>query len=156
MADSDETSVRRVVLSELAEVDHELVREWLRDPASREWVGGETMLDHALDPANGCFPLMVRTLADGTPIGFVVGEPADALEVSIVIAPSARRQGYATSALRALADVAPFDAVRLTAEIHQDNPESMNSFYASGFVQEGRDDDGYLFFHRDPLVTSST
>ncbi|CAN5477477.1 hypothetical protein BH10ACT2_BH10ACT2_19580 [soil metagenome] len=113
----------------------------LNDPASARWLvyyvdrGGE------LVASAGFF---------GPPVAGVV-------EIGYSVCLHYRRQGIATSAIRALVDVARSQGVqRFTAHVRPDNEHSIRALQRAGFEQTTSDQDSQLMFTLDLIPRPST
>lgn len=152
---------RRVTLIPYVDDEHRmLVEGWLRDPACYEWVSGTVLLEHALNPINGCDVLLVLD-EQGTPVGvlslnefsFPALGTTRGVEVAIAVASDQRRAGVGTAALLALAGHPDYENAALAGEVHRDNPASVRCLTKAGFVFGEQDDDGYRPVLRAPDVT---
>jgi RimJ/RimL family protein N-acetyltransferase len=123
---------------------------WLATADAREWVGGQVMLEHALDDVNGSLPLIAIN-SDGVPVALVTSEDdvEDTQQVAVVVAPEHRGRGYAVAAVRALTSYPDVAGQSFEAEIHQDNDRSVATFQRVGFVEVEADEHGYLTFRLD-------
>jgi ribosomal-protein-alanine N-acetyltransferase len=112
------------------------------------------MVSPEADPTFGCYAVVERSsgLAIGT-IGFF-GPPDDAGAVMIGygLVPSARNQGYATEALRALVEyaLAQPSVQSLTADPLPDNLLSHRVLEKAGFVHTHSTDEAYWYTLRRP------
>lgn len=114
--------------------DLEVARPWFEDPDSDDFAGGTEMLErHLVEAEEGVY---VGEL-NGAPVAIVstisVRGPS-ALINPLVVAPELRGQGVGRAVLQALASLPEFEGHELFADVDDDNPASIRSFAAAGFV----------------------
>ncbi len=106
----------------------------LNDPASAGWLVYYVARGGELVASAGFF---------GPPVAGVV-------EIGYSVCLRYRRQEIATSAIRALVDLARSQGVqRLTAHVRPDNEHSIRALQRAGFAQTTSDQDGQLMFTRE-------
>lgn len=137
--------------------DAELLLAWRNDDATRrssrsqEPLGYDAHLAWLSDAIRDPRRLLRLVVADGSPVASVrfdlLPDRDDSAEVSIVVAPAARGQGYGGVALAAghLLVGETWPAVReVLAVVHQGNEPSRRLFEQAGYVLLGPDEDGWL------------
>lgn len=110
------------------------VRRWSFSHEPVEWDEHVAWLGRVLaDPARRLFV----AVEDGQPIGMVRLDDGDGVsEVSLSVAPEARRRRLAVPIIRAACALAG----TVVAEVIPDNERSVRAFTSAGFVVVGRDD----------------
>ncbi|MBA2573472.1 MAG: GNAT family N-acetyltransferase [Nocardioidaceae bacterium] len=138
--------------------DAELLLAWRNDDATRRSSRSQEPLEYDAhlawlsDAIRDPRRLLRVVVADGSPVASVrfdlLPDRDDSAEVSIVVAPAARGQGYGGVALAAghLLVGETWPAVReVLAVVHQGNEPSRRLFEQAGYVLlAGPDEDGWL------------
>jgi RimJ/RimL family protein N-acetyltransferase len=90
--------------------------------------------------------------SDSEPVAVIGAEPTIGETVlAIVVNPARRGEGIGTSTLEALAELAQYQASRLTCEIASDNVAARLAAAHAGFSEGDPDTDGYITFARVPV-----